>query len=59
MKREELYSKRDDLLRQLWCVFNDIASLGSDNFANEDLDLWSQVTSHSSIQKRLDDQKGK
>lgn len=50
------YAERDKLIRRLWCVLNDINSLVKlDDFTDEDLNLWTKVTSHSAMQKQLEE----
>ena len=47
--------QRDFLIRQLWCVFNELSYLQKINdWHDEDINLWTFVTGHSAIQGRLD-----
>ena len=47
-------AERDDLVRKLWLVLNEISHLVNINdFTQEDLDLWGKITEHSGCQSRL------
>ncbi len=51
-KLKMLQDKRDKLIKQLWLVFCEMLDVGgSDNFTEEDLNLWTRVTSHSGFQQ--------
>lgn len=59
IKLLNLKRNRDDKIRSLWSVLNEISYLtGIDDFSEEDLNLWSRVTEHSAIQDRLKNKKG-
>ncbi len=55
MKSEnECTTARDNVIRALWCAFRNLADvLDADEWTDEDLDLWTQVTQHSAVQSRL------
>jgi len=46
-----LESNRDNAIRSLWITLRSLSDVGE--MSEEDLELWSKVTRHSSIQERL------
>lgn len=57
---EKKQIRRDELIIELWSVLNAIFLLDKlDETVDEDINLWSSVTAHSAIQKRLNQKEGK
>lgn len=54
-KMRNLSHKRDQLILELWNVFQDMSgTVQIEEIETEDYDMWTQCTKHSAIQKRLD-----
>ena len=45
---------RNELIRNLWDILNNISTLQGLEMTDEDLNLWVKITNHSAIQSRLD-----
>lgn len=55
MSKEKLLNERDTLIKMLWTTFNQLSyEIKIDDWTDEDLELWSKVTSHKAIQNKLD-----
>jgi hypothetical protein len=53
---QELHERRDRLMLEVWSVMRDISDHHVEmSMTDEDLAVWGSVTSHSAIQRRLDD----
>ena len=51
----QIKKDRDNLVRALWCTFRNMSEvIDAEDFADEDMELWSVVTSHMAIQSRLE-----
>lgn len=51
---ESLVNKRDALIRQLWVVYHDMSDIiMPDDFSEEDIRLWMEITRHSSVQQAI------
>ena len=48
-----LKMERDKLLRILWSVYRLMSDIQETNMSEEDLELWTLVTNHSSFQSKL------
>lgn len=52
---ESLVNKRDALIRQLWVVYHDMSDIiMPDDFSEEDIRLWMEITRHSGVQRAID-----
>jgi hypothetical protein len=52
---EKLLYERDVLIRQLWTTFNNLSyEIKINEWTDEDLDLWTKITNHRTIQDRLE-----
>lgn len=51
---ESLTNKRDTLLKQLWATYREISDIiMPDDFSEEDIRLWMEITRHSSVQQAI------
>lgn len=58
MCKEKLLCERDLIIRMLWTTFNKLSyETDVEDWSEEDLDLWSKITAHTSIQNILKENK--